>query len=371
MVNVCQFGAAGDGQRDDTDALQRALDAAARDQETLLFPSGVFLCAELRVPTRVALQGTPAWSYRQPGGTVLRLSRPDARCLLDVSNTEGVTVNGLSLDGGRLGTDVHGVYLNQPRPADPARRTMEDTFRIERCRIDRFSGDGLYLRGAWCFSIRHCMISFNLGHAISLAGCDGFILDNWLSCNHGAGLYGTGWNASVSVNANRIEWNDMAGILLRGGWAYTICGNYIDRSGGPAIAVLSGEGASLSRSKQITMTGNVIYRSGAMQRAGRAALDDCHVRIESADGLVLQGNTLEAGRGGAQKPGRLSPALGIVVRQLQNCCICGNVLHGAAYDSLVVDQGGHGEGVVIKDNPGRLCERTEAADHEPSSWALA
>ena len=49
-----------------------------------------------------------------------------------------------------------------------------------------------------------------------------------------------------------------------------------------------------------------------------------------------------------------SPAYGIVCKNLQNCVIANNVLHEGALRQLIVDQGGHGEGVVLKDNPGSL-----------------
>ncbi|MGA2078561.1 MAG: hypothetical protein ABSH52_34155, partial [Terriglobia bacterium] len=65
------------------------------------------------------------------------------------------------------------------------------------------------------------------------------------------------------------------------------------------------------------------------------------------------GNTLCAGRddGGT---GVWSPSYGIVCKGLQNCVIASNVLHEAALRELIVDQGGHGEGMLLKDNPGSL-----------------
>jgi hypothetical protein len=38
----------------------------------------------------------------------------------------------------------------------------------------------------------------------------------------------------------------------------------------------------------------------------------------------------------------------------QNCVIANNVLHEGAMQRLILDQGGHAEGVVLRDNPGTL-----------------
>ena len=52
--------------------------------------------------------------------------------------------------------------------------------------------------------------------------------------------------------------------------------------------------------------------------------------------------------------GAWSPSYGIVYKGLQDCVITNNVLYQGALRQLLVDLGGHGEGLVVKDNPGRL-----------------
>ena len=71
--NVIQFGAKGDGVADDTAAIQAAIDAAGKVHGCVYFPSGVYHCANLRVPRQVVLEGIPAWTYRDFGGSILRL----------------------------------------------------------------------------------------------------------------------------------------------------------------------------------------------------------------------------------------------------------------------------------------------------------
>ena len=101
----------------------------------------------------------------------------------------------------------------------------------------------------------------------------------------------------------------------------------------------------------MTVTGNFFKRSGKL--ADAASHDSCQILIEGADGVTCAGNNLQAGRddGGT---GVWSPAYGIVYSNLQNCVITNNVLHEAALRKLIVDQGGHGLGVVVRDNPGSL-----------------
>ena len=62
---------------------------------------------------------------------------------------------------------------------------------------------------------------------------------------------------------------------------------------------------------------------------------------------------MNAGRDDGQR-GNYSPAYGIVYKGLENCVIKDNVLHDGCLRQLLADQGGHGDGVIVKDNPGCL-----------------
>lgn len=52
--------------------------------------------------------------------------------------------------------------------------------------------------------------------------------------------------------------------------------------------------------------------------------------------------------------GQYSPNYGLVVRALSNCVVKDNVMHEGAMQELVVDQGGHGAGVILQDNVGSI-----------------
>ena len=345
-LDVRDFSAVGDGKTDDTSAIQKALAKAAETRGTVFIPSGIFACYRLKLPPFVGLCGNPTWSYGEYAGPVLRLADASAPCLLDVTGAYGFRIDGLCLDGAGLGKGVHGILLDKP---DYGKH--EDAIFIERCRIGNFSGDGLHLSRIWVFSIRHCLICFNGANGLWYRGWDGWVMDNWFSANAQAGIGAYEENSSVTFTANRIEWNGRHGLILKGGSHYNITGNYFDRTSGPAIALVPRDKRP---SQTITITGNVIYRSGAPH--GGAFSDkhqSAHLRFEAVEGLTCVGNTCDVGRDDGGK-GETTPDYGIVVRALTGSVVANNVLHRGALKELIVDLGGHGEGFVLKDNPGSL-----------------
>ncbi len=101
----------------------------------------------------------------------------------------------------------------------------------------------------------------------------------------------------------------------------------------------------------MTITGNFVKRSGRNAKPG--TYDSAQIRLERVRGITCCGNTLEVGRDDGNA-GVWSPSFGIVYQELQHCVIGNNVLADGALQQLMVDLGGHGEGAVVKDNPGNL-----------------
>jgi hypothetical protein len=81
--------------------------------------------------------------------------------------------------------------------------------------------------------------------------------------------------------------------------------------------------------------------------------------LDGARGVTCVGNNFDAGRDDGGE-GTFTPAYGIVYKGLENCVISNNVLHRGAMKQLLLDLGEHGEGVVVKDNPGSLFEGKHA-----------
>ena len=342
LLDARTLGAAGDGATDDTRALQRALDAAAEKGGAVFVPPGVYLTRELHVRAGTALVGIPAWTYGGPSGSVLRLKDADSACLLNLTEARGASIEGLALDGRELGKGIHGIATDRTRFAE-----HEDAFRIERCQVARFSGDGAHLACAWCFSVRHSMLAYNKGDGLNLRGWDGFLVDNWFSGNERAGFAARLENASVTFTANRVEWNGEENLLVTGGDGYQITGNFFDRAGTCGVALRPGR----TPCRQMSVTGNFIKRSGRVARedsheSSQAILDGCQ-------GVTFVGNSIWSGRDDGDT-GTFTPSFGIVYRGLASCVVRDNVLHDGALKELLVDLGGHGEGVLVGDNPGRL-----------------
>lgn len=346
-ANVRDHGAKGDGHTDDTEAIQGALDFAAERQGTVCVPEGLYLCGELHVAAGVGLCGLTTFSYRSSQGSVLRLNDPAANCLLNLTGAFGATVHGLCLHGGepQEGRQVHGIMVD-----GGAYSSQEDASRIDTCRVEHFSGDGIRLERIWCFSVRHSHCIFNAGCGLRVRGWDGFVLDNWFSGNGMAGYGAYDESASNTLTGNRVEWNRGGGIVVRGGSHYNITGNYIDRSGRYGIGLLA-RGEAFCRT--IAATGNVIYRSGKPAWGKEEDYDSTHARLEQVRGLAFTGNTMNAGRDDGGR-GEWSPDYAIVCRGLESSIVKDNAMHEGALKQLVVDCGEHGHGVVIRDNVGSL-----------------
>ena len=342
LIDARQLGAAGDGKTDDTAVLQRALDAAAKTSSAVFVPPGIYVTKELHIRPGTALVGIPAWNYSGPGGSVLQLASADSTCLLNLTDARGSSIEGLALDGRSLGSGIHGIFVNRTEYAK-----HEDGFRIDRCQVSRFSGDGAHLDCVWCFSIRHSMLAYNRGDGLNLRGWDGFLMDNWFSGNQRAGFAARRENASITFTANRVEWNREENMLIAGGDGYQIIGNFFDRAGTCGVALR----ASKVPCTQVSLTGNFIKRSGKL--ADPESHDSSQLFLDGAQGVSCVGNTIQAGRddGGT---GVFSPSYGIVYQGLRNCVIRDNVLHDGAMRQLLLDLGSHGEGLVVGDNPGRL-----------------
>jgi len=355
-LDVTSFGAKGDGQTDDTKAIQAALDTVAEinglpQPVSVFVPPGVYCSQQLRMHSNTSLIGIPAYDYERPGGSQIKLIDPNASCLIDISGTRGVTIQGLSLNGNKLGSGVHRISRIDPDPGNNP-NAVENASRIEACQVAQFSGDGVHMLHGWAWTIRHSMIAYNGGHGVNCVGWDGFIHDCWLSANGGCGLVAHGpdnYTSAVTITGNRIEWNHREGILITNGSSFMqITGNFFDRNYFSGLAVTRGD--TPSPCSQITITGNFFYRSG--KSAPPDSPESSHLRLEGDRGITCVGNAFRAGNDSGSDAPPCTPSCGILYKDLDNCVIANNVLHQGALKTLIY--GAAGNGVIVKDNPGSL-----------------
>lgn len=348
VFDITTFGAVDDGVTDNTAAIQKALDAAAPVKGCVIVPPGDYVCGCVHIPRGVTLAGYHAWSYRHNGGSTLILRDAEDTCLLDLTGAVGCTIRGICLDGRRLGTGIHGMSVSHSAYNGAGE---EDTPTIEDCRISHFSGNGIHLKHIWCFSIRHSQCISNLGHGIYIDGWDGFILDNWLSGNGGAGLCADVIAAAITATGNRVEWNRQGGFICASLKNSNITGNYFDRSGGPALSILTPPNAD---SNTLTITGNVFNRSGAGNFSDvlpENPLDRTHIRLERCVNTVVVGNTFCNGKND-DASGLRSPDYGMVLGHLRACVIKDNVMQCGMVKQGILDLGDHEGDVEISGNIG-------------------
>lgn len=347
--NVRDYGAKGDGATSDTKAIQAALDAAGKVCGTVWFPSGIYLCHDLRVPSSVHLKGDPAWLYkREEKGAVLKLDDENARCILNVTDAFGVHVYGLVLNGiSKTPQPVHGILQDNATGtleySENGWSKKEDTFVFDDIKVMNCSGHGIYLRNIWLFIIRHSHFMGNVGDGVCIRGWDGFVTDNQFSGNGGNGFACEEVGATVMFTCNRVEWNGGYGLFITNGDDWNVTGNSFDRNHGAGLCV--------ENVQALAITGNVFRRCGKDSAQLSEGERSCQVRLKDCRGMSFVGNTCLAGQDDGGK-GLFTPQVGFIVQNMSYSVISGNTLFNGYMDEMLVDLGGHGPEYIFKDNVG-------------------
>ncbi len=358
FLNIKDFGAKGDGKSDDTEALKKAMEAARTGNGTVYFPTGTYMIHPVKVPSHIALRGDSNWAYENKGKkdpefrgrTTLKALSGDARALLDCHDTRGTRIIGLTLDGSKVGKELHGIY---------ARHTgCELHLVIEDCRINYFTGSGIKLEKAWVFAIRRCLLMFNGGHGIDCTGgYDGWVMDTMLTANKCAGFFARGvppedmseeekeaisffGSASVALTANRIEWNRAGGILVNNANSMQITACSIDHNFGPGIKMVD----SIAN----TINGCKLRTNGVDAKDE----DSVQLSLENCQGMAVTGNMFwgwfDRGEWEYSEP---DPKYGMILKNLSGSVISQNAMYHASSVKGILDYGGHDEETVITQNP--------------------
>lgn len=340
VFNVRDFGAKGDGKTPDSGAIQKALDAAGAVEGTVYFPSGRYLCHDLKVHPHTTVCSEPQWGYRGDAGAMLLLDSDDADCLLNITGAFGVHLRGLFLRGRRdAKKSIHGIFLNNTEKYS----SKEDAIVIDDCKVERFSGHGVELLRIWLFIIRHSIMQGNKGCGVQITGWDGFVTDNQFSGNgsHGFGCDSVG--ATVMFTANRVEWNHGYGLFLCAGDAWNVTGNCFDRNWGAGVCAL--------KMRTTSITGNVFRRCGKDSSLLPEGDRSCQARLEECSGLTFVSNVSAAGRDDGGK-GTYTPNYGLLVRKLSHSVISSNTFFRGYLKEMTADLGEHGQDYLFTHNVG-------------------
>jgi hypothetical protein len=340
IYNVLDLGAKGDGKTPDSEAIQKALDAAGAVGGTVYLPAGRYLCHDLKVHPHTTVLAEPQWGYRGDGGALLLLDSDEADCLLNITGAFGVHLHGLFLKGRRESKKaIHGVFLNNAQEYS----RQEDAIVIDDCKIERFSGHGVHLLRIWVFIIRHSIFQGNKGCGVQITGWDGFVTDNQFSGNGSHGFACESVGATVMFTANRVEWNQGYGLYLLAGDAWNVTGNCFDRNWGAGLCAL--------KMRTTTITGNVFRRCGKDSSLLPEGERSCQVRLEECSGLTFVSNVCAAGRDDGGK-GDYTPHFGFLVHKLSHSVISANTLFKGYMKEMTADLGEHGPEYVFANNVG-------------------
>ena len=296
-LDAAQFGVRPGAPDDQSRALQRAIDQAARSRTPLMLAPGVYRAGDLNLPAGTHIDGVR-------GATRIVLTHGPS--LLSAGHVDTISLTGLALDGGDL-----------PLPEGRALVHFDDVkaLRIAGCEIVGAGGNG-----------------------VTLMGCDGEVThstiagaaDNALYCNDSRGLM---------ITANAIVKSGNGGILV---WqsekrrdATLIADNRIEdtlaRAGGTGQ---NGNAINVFRAADVIVRGNHIRNAAFSAIRGNsasniqiignncAALDEVAIYSEFGfEGAVIADNVVDGAQTGISvtnfdEGGRLATVHGNIVRNL-------------------------------------------------------
>ena len=234
VVNVKDKGAKGDGQTDDTAAIQAAIDAIGGTKGTVLVPEGVYMIDA--VDNRLHLKDD--MTLKLADGAVLKAIPNDSKkySLLTISGVANVWVTGGTLEGDR---DQHkgksgewGTGLRITKAAEH----ITVTNLVSR----KMWGDGFYVQDAQ--DVRFCGVTAdaNRRQGLSIIQADGLLVLNSVFKN----THGTRPSAGIDFEPDKEE-QEIANVRIIGS-------KFLDNAGGGIM--VAGKKARVTK---VEMTRNV------------------------------------------------------------------------------------------------------------------
>jgi len=305
--NIVAFGALGDGRTDNSEALQRAINAG----HAVIIPEGVFGFGKtLRLRKDSMIAGVGKKSVLRYTGAGVALSEMEGSYVngydnlklinftlttgsasqvgIELINNYQVTLSGLYIDGARQGFKTSGIHIVGGRP-------------------DQNSAVIRIIDGE---------IWFCLGDGVRVSGQGGGA-GLWIERNHISGnAYGVNQtlplgrypSANLQIKNNVIEGNTRGAINADALYASAITGNYFENSDGSDVSLARiGVGGF---AQGLNISGNIFGGKRAAYNIDMNGLADvtgliannmfagaavAAIRVRTARGLIIENNTLEPG----------------------------------------------------------------------------
>ena len=349
-IDAAQFGVRPGAADDQSRALQRAIDQAARTRAPLILVPGIYRAGDLKLPDGAQLLGVR-------GATRLVLTRGPSLLLAETG--DHITVSGLVLDGG-------GQALPQNRGL--VHLVASKSIRISDCEFARAGGN-----------------------AIALERCEGQVTansiegagDNAIFCND---------NFGVIISSNSIRDSGNGGIRV---WqsvkrhdGSVVADNTIEdteaRAGGTGE---NGNAINVFRAANVIVRNNIIRRAAFSAIRGNAAANiqiignNCESLKETAlysefdfEGAVIANNIVDTAENGisvtnfnnsgrlatvhgnlirniaAQRPGTAPEDAGIGIGIEAETAVTGNVVENAAQIGIRAGWGPYLRNVTVSGN---------------------
>jgi hypothetical protein len=305
--NIVAFGARGDERKDNSEALQKAIDSG----HAVIIPEGVFNFGKtLRLRKDSTITGVGKKSILRYTGAGAAMSETEGSYAngydnlklmnftlstnsesevgVELTDSYQVTMSGLYIDGGMKGFKTAGVHLIGSRPDHNSAIVRVVDGEIWFC-----AGDGVRVSGP--------------------GGAAGI----WIERNHISGnRYGVNQvlppgrlpTVNFQIKNNVIEGNTQGGINAEALYASSITGNYFENSDQSKVVLVrlgtGGFAQGLNVSENLFGGKKAAYNiemNGAADVTGIIANNTfagasvAAVRVRTARGLVIENNTLEVG----------------------------------------------------------------------------
>ena len=234
VVNVKDKGALGDGQTDDTAAIQAAIDVIGGTKGTVLVPKGVYMIDAVK--KRLHLKDD--MTLELADGAVLKAIPSDAKkySLLTISGVANVWVTGGTLEGerdqhkGKSGEWGYGLHITKGA----------QHITVSNLVSRKMWGDGFYVQDAQ--DVRFCGVTAdaNRRQGLSIIQADGLLVLNSVFKN----THGTRPSAGIDFEPDKEE-QEIANVRIIGS-------KFLDNAGGGIM--VAGKKARVTR---VEMTRNV------------------------------------------------------------------------------------------------------------------